>query len=169
LTNSTKQVIINISNEREVNKMISIKIPSNTSETELFNAYCLGKSNLWNMFFGWRKTAADDDYIFTLPEKDYTALVAQSDEIKNMLTIKNEKVIINISKGKAVKSMRRIVYVVDGIETTSYEEARGLQPEGELETRFDEIRETAKFNPVKAEKRKAYFRELKRQAEAVAQ
>lgn len=64
--------------------------------------------------------------------------------------------------------MRRLVYVVGGQETTSYEKARELQPTGKLETRLDEIREEVKVNPETLAKRMAYF--AKRRAEkAVAE
>ena len=59
--------------------------------------------------------------------------------------------------------MRRLVYVVGGQETTSYEKARKLQPTGQLVARFDEIREGTKVNPETLAKRMAYF--AKRRAE----
>lgn len=59
--------------------------------------------------------------------------------------------------------MRRLVYVVCGQETTSYEKARELQPGGNLEVKFEEIKETVRVNPETLAKRMAYF--AKRRAE----
>lgn len=59
--------------------------------------------------------------------------------------------------------MRRLVYVVGSQETTSYEKARELQPGGNLEVKFEEIKETARVNPEILAKRMAYF--AKRRAE----
>jgi hypothetical protein len=53
--------------------------------------------------------------------------------------------------------MRKLVYIVNGVETTSYEKARELQPIGELETRLDEIRTSVKVNPETLRKRQEYF------------
>lgn len=38
--------------------------------------------------------------------------------------------------------MRKLIYVVGDKETTSYAEARKLQPNGQLETRLEQIVET---------------------------
>ena len=62
--------------------------------------------------------------------------------------------------------MRKLVYLVGGLETTSYEKARELQPTGKLETRLDEIREGAKINPERLAKIQVYF--AKRRAERMA-
>ena len=59
--------------------------------------------------------------------------------------------------------MRKLVYLVGGMETTSYAKAREIQPSGPLQVRFDEIREKAKVNPETLVKRQAYF--AKRRAE----
>lgn len=59
--------------------------------------------------------------------------------------------------------MRRLVYVVGGQTITSYEKARKLQPSGNLETKFEEIKETVKVSPETLAKRMAYF--AKRRAE----
>lgn len=59
--------------------------------------------------------------------------------------------------------MRRLVYVVGSQEITSYEKARELQPCGNLETKFEEIKETVKVSPETLAKRMAYF--AKRKAE----
>lgn len=59
--------------------------------------------------------------------------------------------------------MRKLVYVVGGQEIASYEKARELQPCGNLETKFEEIKETVKVNPETLAKRMAYF--AKRRAE----
>lgn len=59
--------------------------------------------------------------------------------------------------------MRRLVYVVGGQETTSYEKARELQPSGNLEVKFEEIKETVRVSPETLAKRMAYF--AKRRAE----
>ena len=53
--------------------------------------------------------------------------------------------------------MRKLVYVVGGQETTSYAKAREIQPSGQLQVRFDELREEAKVNPETLAKRQAYF------------
>lgn len=53
--------------------------------------------------------------------------------------------------------MRKLVYVVGGQETTSYEKAREIQPSGQLQIKLDEIREEAKVNPETLTKRQAYF------------
>lgn len=57
--------------------------------------------------------------------------------------------------------MRRLTYVVDGAEITSYEKARKLQPVGNLDTRLTEIIEKTKPNPGTLAKRKAYFARLR--------
>lgn len=59
--------------------------------------------------------------------------------------------------------MRKLVYLVGGLETTSYTKAREIQPSGQLQVRFDEIREEVKVNPETLAKRQAYF--AKRRAE----
>ena len=59
--------------------------------------------------------------------------------------------------------MRKLVYVVGGQEITSYEKAREIQPSGQFQVRFDEIREEVKVNPKTLAKRQAYF--AKRRAE----
>lgn len=53
--------------------------------------------------------------------------------------------------------MKRLVYLVGGQEITSYSKAREIQPSGQLQVRFDEIREEAKTNPETLVKRQAYF------------
>ena len=59
--------------------------------------------------------------------------------------------------------MRKIVYLIGGLEITSYEKAREIQPSGQLQIRLDEIREEVKVNPETLAKRRAYF--AKRRAE----
>ncbi len=57
--------------------------------------------------------------------------------------------------------MRRLTYVVDGAEITSYEKARKLQPTGNLDIRLTKIIERTKPNPETLAKRKAYFAKLR--------
>lgn len=40
--------------------MITVKVNLNSIEFYLLEAYCCGKSTLWNWFFGWRKTIFTD-------------------------------------------------------------------------------------------------------------
>ena len=62
--------------------------------------------------------------------------------------------------------MRKVVYLVDGQEITSYAKAREIQPTGQLKVRFDKIREEAKTSPETLKKRMTYF--AKRRAEKAA-
>lgn len=64
--------------------------------------------------------------------------------------------------------MRRLVYIVDGLETTSYAKAREIQPAGQLKTRLDEIKKEIKVKPETRAKRNAYFARLKAEKAAAA-
>lgn len=44
-------------------------------------AYCEGRSALWRMFFGWRKTTCKDQMFFWLPTKKIESLIALAEEI----------------------------------------------------------------------------------------
>ena len=57
--------------------------------------------------------------------------------------------------------MRRLTYVVNGKEITSYRQARELQPTGTLDTRLTEIIERVKVKPETLAKRRVYFSRLK--------
>ncbi len=53
--------------------------------------------------------------------------------------------------------MRKLIYRIGDYETTSYEEARKLQPTGRLTTELDKIEYQPKINPETLEKRRTYF------------
>ena len=69
--------------------MTLIMTPVKSFEFELLETYCLGKSKLWNMFFGWRKTidkGINGEWAYyKLNHKDYEAiqLKAETMEEKN--------------------------------------------------------------------------------------
>ena len=73
------------------------------------------------------------------------------------MTNTTEYSIIDLSNEREENNMRKLVYLVGGLETTSYAKARELQPTGKLKTRLDEIREKVKVSPETLAKRQAYF------------
>ena len=42
--------------------MITVRVNLNSVEFYLLEAYCYGKSALWNLFFGWKKTIFMDGF-----------------------------------------------------------------------------------------------------------
>ena len=67
--------------------MILITVPVKSFEFELLEAYCLGKSWLWNEFFGWRKTVDKklngEWAYYKLRSKDYKIIEAQAEKMEN--------------------------------------------------------------------------------------
>lgn len=57
--------------------------------------------------------------------------------------------------------MRKVSYVVGGYETTSYAEARKLQPTGQLQTKLTKIEKKVNVSPETLAKRQAYFAKLR--------
>lgn len=62
--------------------MILIMTKIDSYEYELLNAYCFGKSFLWNIFFGWRKTIdrgiSGEWAYFKISRKKYQVLKSQA-------------------------------------------------------------------------------------------
>lgn len=59
-----------------------------TIEHELLEAYCLGKSKLWNLFFGFRSastTPTASVVCYKLNEKDYQYILKRAKKIENHL------------------------------------------------------------------------------------
>ena len=61
-------------------------IAYDTTVQNFLQAYCLGKSPIWNMFLGWRKTDSKGLMYFWIPKKDWSALVKLIFEVYPDLT-----------------------------------------------------------------------------------
>lgn len=48
---------------------------SNKKMQSLLFAYCEGRSTLWNMFFGWRKSTNDNKMFFWIPSRKIDELL----------------------------------------------------------------------------------------------
>ena len=72
--------------ERGRKDMTLIMTPVESFEFELLEAYCLGKSKLWNMFFGWRKTVNKgingEWAYYKLNRKDYKAIQLKAETME---------------------------------------------------------------------------------------
>ena len=60
--------------------MYKLYLENNEDIIELFMLYCEGKSFLWKMFFGWRKTNKHGAY-FKLTEKQYKRVIKTAEII----------------------------------------------------------------------------------------
>lgn len=48
---------------------------SNKEVQNILFAYCEGRSYLWNLFFGWRRTYYDDSMFFWIPSRKLERLI----------------------------------------------------------------------------------------------
>lgn len=48
----------------------------NKKMQNLLFAYCEGRSFLWNMFFGWRRTKGNEQMFFWIPARKLEELIA---------------------------------------------------------------------------------------------
>ena len=66
--------------------MTLIMTPVESFEFELLEAYCLGKSKLWNIFFGWRKTVnkgTNGEWAYyKLKRKDYKEIQLKAETME---------------------------------------------------------------------------------------
>lgn len=53
--------------------------------------------------------------------------------------------------------MRKVVYILDDVETTSYEKAREIQPEGKLNVRLDVVNNPCPVKTDTIKKRAEYY------------
>lgn len=58
----------------------------NRTIQNILSAYCEGRSHLWNLFFGWRKTRFIDDkeeqMFFWVPSRKLEILIELADELE---------------------------------------------------------------------------------------
>ena len=50
--------------------------------SDILEAYCEGRSFLWNIFFGWRKTDKDCKLFYWIPTRKIETLINLAEEIK---------------------------------------------------------------------------------------
>jgi hypothetical protein len=66
-----------------------------------------------------------------------------------------------INKEKRLSIMKRVIYTIGNMETTSYELAREKQPTGRLNVRYEETKTIISVKPETLAKRQEYFRKLR--------
>jgi CRISPR/Cas system CSM-associated protein Csm2 small subunit len=84
------------------------------------------------------------------------------------LTTNKKYAIINISKEREVKDMRKISYEVNGVKVASYARARELQPTGALKEVLEEVITPTKVDMEAVRKRNEFFAKKRAKRAAMA-
>ena len=97
--------------------MTLIMTPVESFEFELLEAYCLGKSKLWNMFFGWKKTVNKgingEWAYYKLNRKDYKEIQLKAEIMEEKYNFQSGTTALFIFKlfgGARTYDARRIYY-----------------------------------------------------------